>query len=384
MPVAELEHRRRDRTEDRTMSNLLQNNGNSQAKSSFKRQFKSAPKITRPYREPIVFLRDQIRGGVPCPQENDGVHDWMLKHASMGAALNLSFEDVYGVIREFSNRTDDNPRYRYAHKGGQRTCRDELWEYWEAYAHKIPKTMAPRASGSAIPSSSHIGTNVPFHSRKEGTWVLHRTETADEVWNFKKDPPINRERQIQLYLAARFRPEDSVPIKFARESQPRVRPRDEWTKHPHWLIKRGRAGFEGVWTTANTALGAREEHVLRWNAVVCEDDNSPMEKQWEIYLKSGLPIQTITWSAGKSLHAIVEIGDCQDGWEYRGKAEAIYRHLESLGLKMDWGCRNPNRLTRLGGALRNGKTQTLLWVGDVSDLDFQNDFTFTTEGRTNE
>lgn len=370
------------------MTSISQTNSGGQEKN-FAVQVNTDFKITRPYREPIVFFEDRVRYGKPCPPEDSEVHKWMLGHTLTGISLNLTFEQVYGIIRKYSNRTDDNPKYRYAYKGGQRTCRLEIWEIWEKYEHIIPRTLAPRRSGSPIPYPSRIGAEgaeTPvFERRVIERWDIASTTPSREFYNRKDEryELIALKQQVQLYFQARFRPDEPVPVKYARQSQPCVQTRDEWMFHPEWIIKRGQAGFEGVWTTANAALSAREEHVMRWNSVVCEDDNSPMEEQWAVYLKSGLPIKTITWSGGKSLHAIVIIGECKDGCEYRGKAEAVYRHLENLGLKMDWGCRNPNRLTRVGGALRNGKSQTLLWIGRRGEIEWQKAKT-TTKGQTNE
>lgn len=354
---------------DRTMATISQTNGNGQG-HSFKVRVNR--KQLKPYREPIVFLEDRVRTD-PCPQENYGVHDWMLGHTLTGISADLTFEQVYGIIQKYTNRTDDNPRYRTAYKGGQRTCRLEILEIWEEYEHKIPRTLAPRRSDQPYDASAHIqhtsplGVPLPpYTPRHIERWEIVSTDPSRVLWNFKDNAMLSLESQAQLYLSSRFSPHEDVPIKYIRESKAKVRKRDEWIENVHWLIKPD--GREGVWTTANTALSAREEHVLRWNSVVCEDDNSPPEKQWEVYRNSGLPIHTITWSAGKSLHAIVDIGDCKDGSEYRGKAEAVYRWLENKGLKMDWGCRNPNRLTRVGGAIRNGKTQTLLlsgWHGGI-------------------
>ena len=74
-----------------------------------------------------------------------------------------------------------------------------------------------------------------------------------------------------------------------------------------------------------------------------------------------LPIAAMVSSAGKSVHAIVRI-HAPNYEEYRKRVEFLHRYLLKHELKIDKANKDPNRMSRLPGATRNGKVQKLLAV----------------------
>ncbi|MBQ9346743.1 MAG: AAA family ATPase, partial [Oscillibacter sp.] len=93
-----------------------------------------------------------------------------------------------------------------------------------------------------------------------------------------------------------------------------------------------------------------------------------------------LPVACLIYSGGKSLHAIVRI-DAATKEEYRTRVDYLYSVCEKNGFAVDKQNRNPSRLSRLPGAVRNGHKQFLVetnlgkatwdewreWIESVSD-----------------
>jgi len=80
-------------------------------------------------------------------------------------------------------------------------------------------------------------------------------------------------------------------------------------------------------------------------------------------VRSGWPIVSITSSGGKSLHALLRVG-CADLGEWQAVVrQTLFPVWARFGA--DPQCRNPSRLTRLPGHVRDGradKLQSLLWL----------------------
>ena len=139
----------------------------------------------------------------------------------------------------------------------------------------------------------------------------------------------------------------------------------------------------GGWIRFNPldGTGVKNENVTRFTYALVESDTISIAEQEAIYRKLELPIATLTYSGGKSLHAIVRV-DAKDYEEYRKRVDFLYDFLEKNGLKIDKQNRNPSRLSRMPGVTRNGKLQTLIAtnIGRKSYVDWL-DFV---EGATDE
>ena len=119
----------------------------------------------------------------------------------------------------------------------------------------------------------------------------------------------------------------------------------------------------GAWIRFNPLDGAgvKDSNVTDYRYALIESDSLELEKQNAIIRELELPVATLVYSAGKSLHAIVRI-DAADYTEYRKRVDYLYEVCEKNGLKMDRQNRNPSRLSRMPGVIRNGKKQYLLDV----------------------
>lgn len=117
----------------------------------------------------------------------------------------------------------------------------------------------------------------------------------------------------------------------------------------------------GAWIRFNPLSGAgvRNEDVVDYRYALVESDTLELAKQEAIIRNMDLPVACMVYSGGKSIHAIVKI-DAGDFTEYRSRVEYLYKICEKNGLKVDTQNKNPSRLSRMPGVIRNGHKQFLM------------------------
>lgn len=117
----------------------------------------------------------------------------------------------------------------------------------------------------------------------------------------------------------------------------------------------------GAWIRFNPldGKGVKNENVTDFRYALVESDTLSIEQQNGILHELQLPIACLVYSGGKSLHAIVRI-DAGSYGEYRQRVDFLYNVCDKNGLKVDRQNRNPSRLSRMPGVLRNGKKQYLV------------------------
>ena len=109
----------------------------------------------------------------------------------------------------------------------------------------------------------------------------------------------------------------------------------------------------------------RDLNVTAFRTFLIECDRMPQDEQLAYIRGLGMPWTTCVDSGGKSVHFTICLAqDLADEASYRQFAARIHRAVE----KADHTTKNPSRLSRLGGALRdNGKEQRILGIrGRVS------------------
>jgi RecA-family ATPase len=119
----------------------------------------------------------------------------------------------------------------------------------------------------------------------------------------------------------------------------------------------------GAWIRINPldGKGASKKNVTRYSYCLIESDDLPIKEQEEIFKRLNLPIATMVYSGGKSIHAIVKI-DAMNIQEYEERVQFCYDFLKNNGISIDVQNKDPNRLSRMPGVTRNGVVQTLLGV----------------------
>ncbi len=119
----------------------------------------------------------------------------------------------------------------------------------------------------------------------------------------------------------------------------------------------------GGWIRMNPmdGQGGKDENVVAFRYALVECDDIPIKEQEEKYLKYNLPIATLVYSGGKSVHAVVRI-DAKDAKEYEDRVKFLYDYLKENGVPVDGNNKNPSRSTRLPGLKRGDKMQELLGI----------------------
>lgn len=105
--------------------------------------------------------------------------------------------------------------------------------------------------------------------------------------------------------------------------------------------------------------GARMHNIADFRYILIEADNVPLYEQYKTFIQLNLPIVSLTYSGNKSFHAIVRVN--ADSLEQYRERFALVRDLcAANGTPIDEACSNPNRWSRLSGARRGYRVQTLV------------------------
>ena len=117
----------------------------------------------------------------------------------------------------------------------------------------------------------------------------------------------------------------------------------------------------GAWIRFNPldGKGCKNENVTEYRFALVESDMLEIEKQNAIIRELELPIACLVHSGGKSLHAVVRV-DASNYEEYRKRVDYLYKACQKNGLSIDSQNRNPSRLSRMPGIVRNGNKQFLV------------------------
>lgn len=117
----------------------------------------------------------------------------------------------------------------------------------------------------------------------------------------------------------------------------------------------------GAWIRFNPldGKGVKNENVTDYRYALVESDSMPLEQQNAVIRELELPAAMLVYSGGKSLHAIVRI-DAPNYEEYRKRVDYLYKVCKENGLDIDKQNRNPSRLSRMPGVIRNGRKQFIV------------------------
>lgn len=119
----------------------------------------------------------------------------------------------------------------------------------------------------------------------------------------------------------------------------------------------------GLWIVQNATNGfsRQKQDVTSYKYNLIENDTYDIQTQIKMLLGYGLPIATLTFSGGKSVHALVRI-DAATQEQYDARVSFLYNYLSEQGFNVDRANSNHNRLTRLPGAKRGKNSQFLIDV----------------------
>lgn len=117
----------------------------------------------------------------------------------------------------------------------------------------------------------------------------------------------------------------------------------------------------GAWIRFNPldGKGVKNENVTDYRYALVESDTLDLHRQNAILRELELPIACLVHSGKKSLHAIVRV-EAASYDEYRKRVDYLYEVCQKNGLELDRQNRNPSRLSRMPGVMRNGNKQFLV------------------------
>jgi len=117
----------------------------------------------------------------------------------------------------------------------------------------------------------------------------------------------------------------------------------------------------GAWIRFNPldGKGCKNENVTDYRFALVESDDMDIDQQNALIRELELPVSCLVHSGKKSIHAIVKI-DAANYDEYRKRVDYLYTVLKKNGMNVDTQNKNPSRLSRMPGVMRNGHKQFLI------------------------
>lgn len=221
--------------------------------------------------------------------------------------------------------------------------------------------------------SHELGWNDAIGSKDElvvidKNWVEGREITEPETWNPVAD--------LIKYLETLFESTENVGyVTDSWEKDGKYLPtKGNWDRTAGELIQqlngcKGDLGAVfgdykpevGAWIRFNPldGKGVKNENVTEFRYALVESDAMDLDKQNAIMRELELPIACLVHSGKKSIHAIVNI-DATNYEEYRKRVDYLYDVCKKNGLIVDTQNKNPSRLSRMPGVMRNGQKQFLI------------------------
>lgn len=316
---------------------------------------------------------------------------------NVGLALHQEGYPMF-VWEEWS--ADDGERF---HEG---ECAAK-WESFGRYTGKLVTgaTITQMAKENGWTSKRKLENNeaLSFDSMVLAT-TPEQYQVVDKNWIEESDVTIpksypleQRKRDILTYLTTLFEPEEYVGYvvnTFALPDGKQSPTMGNYSRTVQQIIDgiNGTTQLENVFGSFNKEMGAwirfnpidgkgvKNDNVTAFRYMLLESDNMSLGKQKAILEQLELPIAAMVFSGGKSIHAIVKV-DAYSYEEYRKRVDFIYSIAQKNGFKPDKKNRNPSRLSRMPGVMRDGNPQFLMatnigkenykeweeWIASVND-----------------
>lgn len=281
------------------------------------------------------------------------------------------------------------------------------WESFGRYTGKLVTgaTITQMAKENGWTSKHKFENNeaLSFDSMVLAT-TPEQYQVVDKDWIEESDvhipksyPLEQRKQDIVTYLTTLFEPEEYVGYvvnTFALPDGKQSPTMGNYSRTVQQIIDgiNGTTQLENVFGSFNKEMGAwirfnpidgkgvKNDNVTAFRYMLLESDNMSLGKQKAILEQLELPIAAMVFSGGKSIHAIVKV-DAYSYEEYRKRVDFIYSIAQKNGFKPDKKNRNPSRLSRMPGVMRDGKPQFLMatnigkenykeweeWIASVND-----------------
>lgn len=293
---------------------------------------------------------------------------------------------------------------------GERFHEGECAAKWESFGRYTGKlvtgaTITQMAKENGWTSKRKLENNeaLSFDSMVLAT-TPEQYQVVDKNWIEESDvhipksyPLEQRKQDIVTYLTTLFEPEEYVGYvvnTFALPDGKQSPTMGNYSRTVQQILDgiNGTTQLENVFGTFNKEMGAwirfnpidgkgvKNDNVTAFRYMLLESDNMSLGKQKAILEQLELPIAAMVFSGGKSIHAIVKV-DAYSYEEYRKRVDFIYSIAQKNGFKPDKKNRNPSRLSRMPGVMRDGNPQFLMatnigkenykeweeWIASVND-----------------
>ena len=293
---------------------------------------------------------------------------------------------------------------------GERFHEGECAAKWESFGRYTGKlvtgaTITQMAKENGWTSKHKFENNeaLSFDSMVLAT-TPEQYQVVDKNWIEESDVTIpksypleQRKQDIVTYLTTLFEPEEYVGYvvnTFALPDGKQSPTMGNYSRTVQQILDgiNGTTQLENVFGTFNKEMGAwirfnpidgkgvKNDNVTAFRYMLLESDNMSLGKQKAILEQLELPIAAMVFSGGKSIHAIVKV-DAYSYEEYRKRVDFIYSIAQKNGFKPDKKNRNPSRLSRMPGVMRDGNPQFLMatnigkenykeweeWIASVND-----------------
>jgi len=148
------------------------------------------------------------------------------------------------------------------------------------------------------------------------------------------------------------------------------------TSTSEWCLRIQLTNHIPPFFTANPVIGTcvngsyrNSATIAAYRHAVIEIDTLPLETQAAFWIgvikRNLLPLRTLTYSGGKSIHGIIRLTDDKAKWQFQWETLArCFASDSDPAYRIDLQCRDATRMSRLAGAIRPDKNtrQELLWL----------------------
>ena len=251
---------------------------------------------------------------------------------------------------------------RYTSKGPE--CCEAKW--------KTFKSSGETKGGTIVHLAEHYNNYTP---NRELDWDDGLAAYYEEVLTIEDKPNEKPYQMAVRFLETLFDPDETVSYVHSakwNEKKQKWNPGDgghvrkvsdiikDLKKHRKLEDAFGTFNEKaGGWIRVNPATGPNDGDVTRYAYALAESDDLSIEDQKRLFINFKLPIATLTESGGKSVHALVKI-DAKDEAEYAQRVQKLFDWLAKHNFVVDENNKNPSRLSRLPGVMRDGKLQRLI------------------------
>lgn len=260
----------------------------------------------------------------------------------------------------------------------------DLWDDWSRSDTRYENGVCAKKWDTF--SGSGVGVGTIFHyAETYGNWTrsrdldwddgIYESDYYHDVLDTEKKPDEQPWEMTLRYIETMYQPDESVNFVVNSEFQDK---RGKWTPIGNGAVRKAKDIIKdlkkykdleyafgtinteaGAWIRHNPSTGSKDEDVVRFEHVLVESDNLSIEEQKKLLINLKLPITALIESGGKSVHALVKV-QAKDAQEYEQRAKFLFDYLSKHSFIVDNANKNPARLSRLPGAMRDGKLQKLL------------------------